>query len=201
MKYSKIITFAVLLLVVVAGSALVSCHHDGDYTPKPRTYLRFSFPEKSYVRYDTAALPFTFESAKEAHLVMKKDEPGEKYLDILYPKYKGVVFLTYKPMRGPQDLAGQIDTSYELLKMHFDYSSGVEEEHFVNPAKHIYSTTYHLKGSNVASTYQFWATDSLHHFLRGSLYLDQTPNNDSLAPVLEYLQKDLNHLIETLVWK
>ena len=63
------------------------------------------------------------------------------------------------------------------------------------------STTYHLKGQNVASTYQFWATDSTRHFLRGSLYIDCTPNNDSLAPVLTYIQEDINHLIESIRWR
>lgn len=189
------------IAIFLGTLATFGCGHSNDYTPKPQAYLRFSFPEKSYVPYDTAALPFTFERATEARLNMKKDTPRDKWVDILYPSRHGVVFLSYKPMRGPQDLAGQIDTSYELLKMHFDYSSGVDEKQYYDPTRHVFATTYRLKGSNVASTYQFWATDSNEHFLRGSLYLDQTPNNDSLAPVLEYLQQDLNHLIETLVWR
>lgn len=201
MYSSKYLASVASLLLLVALCLCSGCRRGDDYTPKPKAYLRFSFPAKSYVPYDTAAVPFSFERAAGTRVVMKKDEAQEKYLDILYPRYRGVVFLTYKPMRGVEDLAGQVDTSYELLKMHFDYSSGVEESHYANAATHVYSTTYRLKGSNVASTYQFWATDSLHHFLRGSLYLDQTPNNDSLAPVLEYLQQDLDRLIETLVWR
>lgn len=192
---------AALLLAVALLGGMGACRRGDDYTPKPKAYLRFSFPAHRYERYDTVALPFTFEHAAGSHVVIKKNDPDEKYVDILYPAYRGVVFLTYKPLRSPQALAGQTDTSYQLLKMHFNYTSGVEEDHYVDAAQQVYSTTYHLKGSNVASTYQFWATDSLHHFLRGSLYLDQTPNNDSLAPILEYLQEDLNHLIETLVWR
>ena len=65
----------------------------------------------------------------------------------------------------------------------------------------MHSTVWRLRGRNVASTYQFFATDSLHHFLRGALYINRTPNNDSLAPVLEYIQADLDHLIETLRWR
>ena len=65
----------------------------------------------------------------------------------------------------------------------------------------VYGTTYRLRGSRVASTYQFWVTDSVNHFLRGALYLNKVPNNDSLAPVLEYIQADMDHLIETLRWR
>lgn len=163
--------------------------------------MRFDFPQKEYALYDTAPLPFTFERATNAKLVMKKDERRLKWVDITYPDQKGVVFLSYIALKGPEDLRGEIDTSYELLKPHFDFSSGVDENLFISPSHKVYATTYMLKGSKVASTYQFWATDSVHHFLRGSLYLEGVPNNDSLAPVLEYLRTDLDHLLETLEWR
>lgn len=190
----------ILFLSLVSILLLAGCSNN-DYTPKPVAYLRFDFPPKEYTSFDTAALPFTFERATNANVSVKKNERRDKWVDVLYPDYKGVVFLSYKPLAGPQDLRGQIDTSYELLKMHFDYSSGVDENKYVDPRNRVYATTYLLKGSNVASTYQFWVTDSVNHFLRGSLYLDCTPNNDSLAPVLDYLQKDLVHLLETLRWR
>ena len=94
-----------------------------------------------------------------------------------------------------------MDTSYKFLETHFNYSSGIDEQQFVDPTHRIYGTTYRLKGQNVASTYQFWVTDSTRHFLRGSLYIDCTPNNDSLAPVLTYIQEDMNHLIESIRWR
>ncbi len=199
-KNNSCFLFRLVVVLLLCTMLLPSCRRD-DYTPKPKAYLRFDFPEKDYTLCDTVALPFSFERAVEAQLLIKKNTPYEKYIDILYPAYRGVVFLTYKPLCGLQDLAGQVDTSYSLLKMHFDYSSGVEEQRFVNPVERVYGTTYHIKGSNVASTYQFWLTDSTRHFLRGSLYLDHTPNNDSLAPVLAYLQHDLEHFIETLSWR
>ena len=192
-------TATILLLLV--GATLASCHHKVDYTPKPEAYLRFDFPTKEYQLYDTTALPFTFERATNANVNLKKNERRDKWVDILYPEYRGVVFLSYKPLHSVKDLRGQIDTSYELLKMHFDFSSGVDERQYADPTSRVYATTYLLKGTNVASTYQFWVTDSTSHFLRGSLFLDCTPNNDSLAPVLDYLQQDLVHLLETLKWR
>ncbi len=201
MKKNRCFSLCLVAVLMFCMALLPSCRRGHDYTPKPKAYLRFDFPDKRYAAYDTVALPFSFERAAEAQVLFKRDNPNEKYIDLLYPAYRGVVYLTYKPLRGVQDLAGQVDTSYQLLKMHFDYSGGVEEQRFVNPAGKVYGTTYRLKGSNVASTYQFWLTDSTRHFLRGSLYLDRTPNNDSLAPVLAYLQRDLEHLIETLSWR
>jgi hypothetical protein len=44
-------------------------------------------------------------------------------------------------------------------------------------------------------------TDSTNHFLRGALYFNFSPNNDSLRPVIEHLEADIQQLIESLEWK
>jgi gliding motility-associated lipoprotein GldD len=56
-------------------------------------------------------------------------------------------------------------------------------------------------GGNAATAHQFYATDTAKHFLRGALYFDATPNEDSLSVVNDFLQKDMQHLINTLKWK
>jgi gliding motility-associated lipoprotein GldD len=59
---------------------------------------------------------------------------------------------------------------------------------------------YELDGST-ATNAQFFITDSTHHFLRGSLYSNAATDQDSIAPVLAFLKKDMLRLIETLEWK
>lgn len=193
-----------ILLVVVCGAALLTgaaCSRGGNETPKPQAYLRIDMPEPAYTLCDTAVLPFTFERSNLSQLEWKKVTPREKWFTLVYPKYKGYVFLTYKAIKGEKDLREQIDTSYHIIESHFSFSSGVDENRFVDRPHRLSGTTYHLKGQNVASTYQFWVTDSVSHFLRGALYIDCTPNNDSLAPVLDYLQADIDHLIESVRWR
>jgi gliding motility-associated lipoprotein GldD len=189
---------------VVCGAALLTeaaCSRGGNETPKPQAYLRIDMPEPAYTLCDTAVLPFTFERSNLSQLEWKKVTPREKWFTLVYPKYKGYVFLTYKAIKGEKDLREQIDTSYHIIESHFSFSSGVDENRFVDRPHRLSGTTYHLKGQNVASTYQFWVTDSVSHFLRGALYIDCTPNNDSLAPVLDYLQADIDHLIESVRWR
>lgn len=192
----------IISIIALFTLALVSCGGSGkSHTPKPRGYMRIDLPAKSYVAFDTAALPFRFERANDATADLKRDQHRMKWVDLRYPDLNGIIFLSYIPLRKPSELAAEVDTSYRLLSQHFDFSSGVDERLFVNEDAHVYATTYRLQGQNVASTYQFWATDSVRHFLRGSLYIDCVPNNDSLAPVLEYLQADIDHLLETLQWR
>ena len=56
-------------------------------------------------------------------------------------------------------------------------------------------------GGNAATALQFYVTDSVKHFLRGSLYFGATPNEDSLSVVNDFVQEDMKHLINTLRWK
>lgn len=213
----------ILILAALAVMLFAACG-DGNYTPKPEAYLRIDLPEHEYWLIDTLRIqggdtvvcngdtmvltsgyiktfPFSFEANTCVELTEKDAPAGERWIDVMYPKWNGVVFLTYKRLESPDSLRGQVDISYRLIEQHFNFSSGVEEQQFENPENRVFATTYHIKGRNVASTYQFWATDSSRHFLRGALYINESPNNDSLAPVLDYLQKDVDHLIETLRWK
>lgn len=189
-----------MLLIAGAAAVLSACGDNGE-TPKPQAYLRIDLPPHNYEVCDTAVLPFTFELSNLAEVQWKKNQPRDKWFTIAYPKYKGYVFMTYKAMNGTKELRAQVDTSYKFVEGHFSYSSGIDENRFVDREHKLSGTTYHLKGQNVASTYQFWVTDSNRHFLRGALYIDCTPNNDSLAPVLEYIQDDIDHLIESIRWR
>jgi len=56
-------------------------------------------------------------------------------------------------------------------------------------------------GGNAATAKQFFVTDSIRHFLRGALYFDTAPNEDSLSPVNTFIQEDMAHLINTFRWK
>ena len=188
-----------ILLGIAAVTLLTACS-GGDYSPKPQAYLRIDLPQQEYSFVDT--LPgFSFEVNRVAEIAVKKNTKRDLWIDINYPQWSGVVFLSHKHIVSPIDLRGQTDTSLRLLEKHYQFSSGVDEQGYEDTGNHVYGNTYRLHGNKVASTYQFWLTDSVSHFLRGSLYLNRTPNNDSLAPVLEYIQTDIEHLIETLRWK
>lgn len=213
----------ILIWLALAAMLFAACG-GGDYTPKPQAYLRIDMPEHTYWLVDSLCIhpgdtltdgidtviattgtcktfPFTFE-ANECIEIKEKGAPkGEEWVDLMYPQWDGVVFLTYKRLSGPDDLRGQIDTSSRLLEKHYKLSSGIEEQGYEDPENRVFGTVYYLKGSKVASTCQFWLTDSTHHYLRGALYLNRTPNNDSLAPVLRYMQEDIEHLVETLRWR
>ncbi|MBP3763896.1 MAG: hypothetical protein J6I49_08495 [Bacteroidales bacterium] len=209
---------SILLILQFATCVLLAgCGGGGNHTPKPKAYLRIDTPEHRYFVLDTMryadstirssdgkpykTFPFIFE-ANECIEWGEKDAPkGERWVDLRYPQWNGVVFLTYKRLSSPDSLRGQVDTSARLLEKHYQFASGIDEQAYEDVAHRVYGTVWKLRGSKVASTCQFYATDSVHHFLRGALYINSVPNNDSLAPVLEYMQEDILHLVETLRWR
>lgn len=201
-----------ILLGFAVAATLAACGGN-DYSPKPQAYLRLDTPGHKYtlvdtlpfspdsVRVSSVALPFRFEVSENAELTLKKKTPREMWVDIKYPQWDGVVFLTYKRLRTPDDLRGQTDTSTRFLEEHYQLASGIDEQAFESDDHTVHAVKWHLKGKKVASTYQFFATDSAQHYLRGALFINHVPNNDSLAPFLEYMQRDIDHLIETLRWR
>lgn len=218
MKHNNILIWLALAAMLFAGCG------GGDYTPKPQAFLRIDMPEHNYWLVDSLCshpgdtlilgndtmiaitgscktFPFTFEANQCIELKEKDAPKGEEWVDLVYPQWDGVVFLTYKRLNGTADLRGQTDTSSRMLERHYKLSSGVEEQGYEDHDNRVYGTVYYLHGNKVASTMQFWLTDSTRHFLRGALYLNRTPNNDSLAPVLNYIQEDIEHLVETLRWR
>ncbi|MBP6185006.1 MAG: hypothetical protein KA479_08680, partial [Saprospiraceae bacterium] len=64
----------------------------------------------------------------------------------------------------------------------------------------ISGMAFNLEGPS-ASPFQFFLTDSTNHFFRASLYFNTRPNPDSLAPMVEFVKKDIVRIIETMRWE
>jgi len=78
-------------------------------------------------------------------------------------------------------------------------ASSIEDTLFRTPLG--ISGIFFSVGGNAATAKQFFVSDSVKHFLRGALYFDTTPNEDSLGIVNAFLQEDMKHMINTLQWK
>ena len=125
------------------------------------------------------------------------NEPA--WINVEFPRLNGKLHLSYKKINN--NLAKYIDDTHMLVSKHIPKATAIEESQISNPEHHVYGTIYKIQGSEAASVYQFFVTDSVHHFIRGALYFNSEPNNDSLMPVIDFVSKDIDHLIETLRWK
>jgi gliding motility-associated lipoprotein GldD len=168
------------------------------YTPKPKAYFRIDLPEKQYEIWNKE-YPYSFNKLSIAEVVADSSKGAEKYwLNIRYPNYKATIHLSYKKVDG--NIEEYLEDSRKMAYKHSIKADAIGEQVYLNANKNVYALFYRIKG-NAASAIQFVATDSTKHFIRGALYFNEHPNQDSLAPVIQYIDKDLVKLIETLEWK
>lgn len=144
-------------------------------------------------------LPYYFQIPSYSipgHDPLSPDQPN--WITIEVPANHAQIHLSYKKINN--NLETYIEESRSLAYQHSQKASAIEEQLFMNPSKKVYGTIYSIKG-NAASPMQFYLTDSIRHFLRGSLYIKEVPNSDSLQPVIGFLTRDVLQLIKTTEWK
>ena len=170
-----------------------------DYSPKPSGYFRIDLPQKNYQLLDST-LPYRFEYPGYTTISNDPLSPQEdEWINLNFPQFKGTLHLSYKNMNG--DLNTYIEDSRAMVFKHIPKASAINDRLIINNKEKVYGLLYEIGGIGAASPCQFYLTDSVNHFLRGALYFSVKPNNDSLAPVIEYLKQDIEHLISTLSWK
>lgn len=180
-------------LILLLGSC------NDNYVPKPRGFFRIDLPERDYRILDSI-YPYVFEYPVYAIINNDQHSPDQPYwINVDFPKFKASVHLSYKAVDN--NLAEYTEDAHSLVMKHIPKASAIEEIRIDNPEQNIHGLVYNIKGSGAASPYQFYITDSSNHFLRGALYFNTLPNNDSLAPVIEFLKEDIMHLLETSRWK
>jgi len=180
---------------ILVMSSLFSCNQV--YTPKPNGYMRIDFPEKKYETYK-GTLPYCFEYPVYGEIVIDTEKNAEPYwINIEFPKYNAKIHLSYKNLNG--NLANFIEDTRKLAYKHTLKADAIDEIVIKMDKNNVYGILYDIKG-NAASSIQFFVTDSSKNFIRGALYFSNQPNKDSLAPVIYFFRKDIEHFINTLHW-
>ena len=176
----------------------VSCGNDP--VPKPKGFLRLDFPDAKY-KTTKLSLPFTFEQNELSDRIskIKADHHNSTYgIDINYPSLKGTIYLTYKKVND-KNLNTLLKDAQNITQKHVSKADEISEQVFIDKKRRVFGTFYEV-GGNTASQSQFYITDSLNHFLNGSLYFYTKPNYDSIYPAAEYLKNDIKHIMESVKW-
>lgn len=211
------VRWLICVIVIMVSSACNSV-----YTPKPRGYFRIDLPSKEYQQFDRPGYPYTFEYPVYGNIIQDtsffEEKPENPYwINIDFPRFHGRVYMSYNIIGGAarfkvKNARGEyvdsvgvnrleqlVKGSYDLTYKHAYKASSIEDSVFRTP--NGVEGIYFKVGGNTATANQFLLTDSTRHFLRGALYFDATPNEDSLSTVNRFLQEDVKHLINTFKWR
>ncbi len=188
-----------IIAVVIIGILLASCGEEQRPLPKPKGYFRIDLPEKDYVKVDTLQR-YAFDVPSYAQLTHDPFAPEEKnWVNVEMPLFKASIHLTHKDVKG--NLGEYLEDIHTMLTKHLQKANGMNDSLIVNPEREVYGRLIEMDGKGVATPLQFYLTDSTDHFLRGALYFNFVPNNDSMQPVIEYLRQDIDRMINTFEWK
>jgi len=183
------------------GLALMTgCSSAPEFTPKPKGYNRIDLPAHRYQLLG-GGHPYEFEYSKEA--VVKRDSSymaQPHWINVYYPKLHANVQITYMDVQRDRRLYNKMmEDARKLTGKHEIKATAIEERILKTPSG-MRASVFELSGE-VPSQFQFYTTDSTHHFLRGALYFQTATANDSLAPVIEYVKVDMVRMINTLRYK
>lgn len=175
--------------------------------PRPKGYNRIDMPVAQYTPIE-AGHPYQFEMSVYAKVIPDTVTIGNKneifkaephWIYLYYPRWDAFIQITYKSLEGNQQkLKALINDSFVLAYKHQGKAAGIHD--------YVMTTTDGRKAGlielngEVATSLQFFTTDSAKHFIRGAIYVKTATKNDSLAPIIRFLKQDAFHLIETLSW-
>lgn len=183
--------FKKIAYIVLAVSAL-SCQKE--MKPKPKGELRLEYPQPRYQLLQNNCA-YTFEYSDFAKVL---DAKKTCWYNMRYPKMDANVYITYFPINN--DLDAQVKEVETMVYRHTIKASSIETKSFSYPEKRVFGNFYELKGES-ASNIQIFITDSTRHFVTANLYFNTRPKPDSLAPAIDYIKKDLLHMVDTFKWK
>ena len=189
------------LFLFITVSLLAACN--SDYVPRPRAYFKVALPEHRYQVFDRDGYPYTFEYPVYANIIKDStffEETTENpyWINVEFPQFNGRIYVSYKEI-GKQSLDKLRDDAYKMTYKHTLKATSIEDS--LMQTEQGITGVFFKVGGNAATGRQFYLTDTTKHFLRGALYFDATPNEDSLSVVDNFLSEDMRHLINSFKWK
>jgi gliding motility-associated lipoprotein GldD len=169
-------------------------------SPKPRGFYRIDFPAKKYLHYQSNC-PFTFDYPDYAKPVLDTSKGSEPcWINLEFPQFNGTLHISYKAIESPKMYHQLTEDARDFAYKHSVKATDIEEFPINIPENRVGGIFYTIDG-NTASSSQFYLTDTLHHYLRAALYFNEVPRADSIAPVIKFVNYDLQKMIKTFRWK
>lgn len=193
-----------ILLLSLVMMILFSCGEERISTPKPRMYPRVVYPVQDYNPFVLDACHFTFDKPAYAKVKTGISFFGEKsshpcWFDLELDEFKGSIHFSYNPIEDENSLDKLVSDAFRIVEQH-NKKAEYREEVLIENKNGVHGLQFNLEGP-VASPINFFLTDTTSHFVRASLYFNTTVDPDSIAPVLDFVTKDIQKIVDSFKWK
>ncbi len=222
---ASVLVLSTKYLVLISGLIILtalafSCN--STYTSKKRGYFKIDLPEHRYQRFEREGFPYSFEYPVYGDIIQDStyfdNAPENPYwINVDFPKFGGRIFFSYKQIGGKalykikqpdgkykdsfavNEFDKMVADAFKLTNKNDVVSTSIKET-VINTPNNVHGIFFKV-GGNAATAMQFFLSDTTANFLRGALYFNVTPNSDSIKPVQDFLQADIEHIINTFRWK
>lgn len=183
----RAIIFSVLFLLFAW-----KCSQNYPPQPKQRSYFRIDLPPHSF-DFDTAPCNFIFRKNSLAKIGLRKEKC---WFNIEYPFINCKIHLTIYPIGNDKELASLIEESKKLVYKHAAKVSAIEENYITDTLVKKKGIKFYIKGESASFIQFFFIYEK--NFFRGAVYFETSPNYDSLLPLINYINLDVDTFIYSL---
>ena len=192
------------LLLGLISLILYSCTYEQVNTPKPKMYPRVIYPSHIYETFKLDVCNFTFEKPVYANVKTGIDFFEERsshpcWFDLELKDFNGSIHFSYNEIENAKSLDKLVSDAFRIVEQH-NSKAEYRDEILIENNNGVSGLLFNLEGP-VASPINFFLTDTTQHFVRASLYFNSAVDPDSIAPVLEFVSKDIQKILETFEWK
>lgn len=168
-----------------------------NYLPREKGFLRLEFEKPTYDTFSSEAskLNFIFNNAYSSFEIVSDEKIVLKYKDI-----KIDLVLSDVELENLSSFEESIRNFYVFLEPHRKKSNQISIKEFTSVDNKRFAKVFEMRGP-VASPLQFYVTDSINHFLFGSMNVMVKSNYDSIYPSIMYVKNDIFSIIESVNWE
>ena len=121
------------------------------------------------------------------------------WFDINVKMLNSSLHCSYYNISKDRTLSSLINDAFNIAGKH-NIKANYRKETIIHNKYGVKGILFDIEGP-VASPRQFYLTDEKNHFFRASLYFNSHVDPDSTAPILTFINQDIDTLIATFHWK
>ncbi len=161
-----------------------------------------AFPRME-LQYDTTYQcvysPFNIQVNENAKLNTENLETENSGFSLRYDKYSATLYCSFAKNLPKDSLNAMLQRRYARIAL--DLGEASADTYRFNNIENNCSAVIVYSEQNCATPVHFVATDSCRNVVSGVVVMDRIFNYDSIAPAINYLNKDVAHLINNLKFK
>ena len=170
---------------------------ESNYLPREKGFLRLEFEKPTYNTFsdESSALNFIYNDAYSSFEIVSDEKIALRYKDI-----KISIVLSDVKLENISSFEESIQNFYMFLEPHRKKSNQISIKEFTSADNKRFAKVIEMRGQ-VASPLQFYVTDSINHFLFGSMNIMEKSDYDSIYPSVMYVKNDIFSIIESVNWE